>query len=79
MRLTVRLFGDLRSFLPAEQDLLKIEVPEGETAASLLERIGIHPGDVWMIRANHLVIADDSSLHDGDDIEVFEPVGGGAL
>lgn len=79
MRLTVRLFGDLRRFLPAKQELLQIDVLEGATALYMLEKVGIHPGDVWMMRANLQVIFDDSLLHDGDNIEVFEPVGGGSL
>ncbi len=77
MRLTVRLFGDLRKYLPKGQELLRIELPEGATAMAVLQEIGIHPGEVWLLRANRQVVPEDQRLEDGDDIEVFEPVGGG--
>ena len=44
---------------------------------TVLEQIGIHPGEVWLVRANKQVIAEQTSLRDGDDLEIFEPVGGG--
>lgn len=77
MRLTVRLFGDLRKYLPRGQELIQMELPEGATPMALLQQIGIHPGEVWLVRANRQVVPDDQPLQDGDDIEVFEPVGGG--
>jgi len=77
VRLTVRLFGDLRKYLPKGQELLELELPEGATPAFVLEQLGIHPGEVWLVRANRQVIADGSPLHDGDDMEIFEPIGGG--
>ncbi|MHB0869554.1 MAG: MoaD/ThiS family protein [Chloroflexota bacterium] len=77
MRLTVRLFGDLRRYLPRGQESLQLELPEGSTTANLLQQVGIHPGEVWIVRANKQVISEGQPLRDGDDVEVFEPVGGG--
>jgi len=77
MRVTVRLFGDLRKYLPKGQELLHIELPDGATSGTLLQHVGIHPGEVWLVRANRQVIPEDQSLHDGDEVEIFEPVGGG--
>lgn len=77
MKLTVRLFGDLRRYLPRGQELLELELPEGATPTAVLQHIGIHPGEVWVVRANKQVVPDDHPLRDGDDLEVFEPVGGG--
>ncbi len=77
MKLTVRLFGDLRKYLPRGQELLQTELPQGSTATTLLQEIGIHPGEVWIVRANRQVIPEDQPLQDGDDVEIFEPVGGG--
>ena len=78
MRLTVRLFGDLRRYLPKGQDPLQVELPEGATAMAVLRHLGIHPGEVWVVRANKQVVPEDQPLRDGDDLEVFEPVGGGS-
>jgi len=77
MQLTVRLYGDLRRYLPEGKDSLLLEAPEGTTVLSMLEQAGISPGEVWVVRANKKVVAEDQLLHDGDDVEVFEPVGGG--
>ena len=77
MKLVVRLFGDLRRYLPKGQDPLQLDLPEGTTVQAMLQHIGIHPGEVWVVRANKQVVPEDHPLRDGDDIEVFEPVGGG--
>lgn len=78
MRLTIRLFGDLRRYLPKGQDPLLLEMPEGSTVLAMLNQVGIHPGEVWVVRANKQVVPEEQPLQDGDDVEVFEPVGGGA-
>ncbi len=77
MRVTVRLFGDLRRVLPPGQEHLDLEMPEGTTAMAVLQRAGIDPGEVWLIRANRQVISEETPLRHGDDLEIFEPVGGG--
>lgn len=77
VKLTVHLFGDLRRHLPDGQDPIMMEFPDGSTPMAVLEALGIHPGEVWVVRANKQVIPEDQPLQDGDDLEVFEPVGGG--
>ncbi len=77
MRLTVRLFGDLRRYLPDGADELLMEAPDGTTVQGMLEQAGINPQEVWLVRANKKMIPESQTLLDGDDIEVFEPVGGG--
>ena len=77
MRLTVRLFGDLRRHLPKGRECLEMDLPPGTTPAALLREIGIHPGEVWVVRANREVVRDNQPFTDGDFVELFEPVGGG--
>ena len=77
MKLTVHLFGDLRRHLPEGQDPILMDLPEGSTAMTVIETLGIHPGEVWVVRANKQVIQEDQLLRNGDELEVFEPVGGG--
>ncbi|HEX9014389.1 MAG TPA: MoaD/ThiS family protein, partial [Chloroflexota bacterium] len=67
----------LRRYLPRESEWIDLELPEGATPATVLERLGIHPGEVWLVRANREVVPEDHALQDGDDLEIFEPVGGG--
>ncbi len=78
MKLVVHLFGDLRRHLPRGQETLQLELPEGATSLALLRHIGIHPGEVWVVRANKQIVPEEQPLHDGDVIEIFEPVGGGS-
>ena len=78
MRLTVRLFGDLRRYLPRGQETIEMELPEGATPSAVFEQLGIHPGEVWLVRANKEIVSEETPLGDGDDLEIFEPVGGGS-
>lgn len=39
---------------------------------------GVCAGEVWLVRANKQVIEEDAPLADGDELEIFEPVGGGS-
>lgn len=78
VKLVVRLFGDLRRYLPEGQDPLQLELPEAVTVLGMLQHIGIHPGEVWVVRANKQVVPEEHTLCDGDDIDVFEPIGGGS-
>jgi|GEM_PF-5339722 len=59
-------------------DELLMEAPDGTTVQGMLEQAGINPQEVvgWW-RANKKMIPESQTLLDGDDIEVFEPVGGG--
>jgi thiamine biosynthesis protein ThiS len=77
VRLTVRLFGDLRRHLPDGQEALDLELPEGSTVLAMLKQAGIDPNEVWVVRVNKKIVSEEHPLQDGDDLEVFEPVGGG--
>ncbi|HEX2924043.1 MAG TPA: MoaD/ThiS family protein [Chloroflexota bacterium] len=77
MRLTVHLFGDLRRYLPKGQELIRLEIADATTVSNLLSHLRIDPSEVWVVRANKQVVSEESTLNDGDDIEVFEPIGGG--
>ena len=58
--------------------MLYLDLPEGATSLDMLRQVGIHPGEVWVVRANKQIVPEDQPLKDGDFVEVFEPVGGGA-
>ncbi|MBI4788324.1 MAG: MoaD/ThiS family protein [Chloroflexi bacterium] len=77
MRVTVKLYGNLKKYLPAKKELAQMEIREGTTIAALLAQLNVPDGEVWMSAINDAVVDAATVLHDGDLLEVFEPVGGG--
>lgn len=77
MLITVKLYGNLKRHMPDKTEIATIEMPPGTTIAVLLARLGVPDSDVWMSALNDLIVPDSTELHDGDVLEVFEPVGGG--
>jgi molybdopterin converting factor small subunit len=57
----------------------RVEVPEGTTVRSLLERIGIHSNHhrYLLIYANGRKRGLDYGLQQNDEVQLFLPVGGG--
>ncbi len=77
MTVTIKMHGNLRRFLPGATESVALQVGEGTTVEMLLERLkAAH--DTWLV-AVHGTVADRSTpLHDGDLVECYEPVAGGA-
>ncbi len=78
MFVTVKLYGNLKKYLPEKKEIAQMPVADGTTIAALLVRLGVPDGEVWMCALNDNVVYATNALHDGDVLEVFEPVGGGA-
>lgn len=55
----------------------EVEISGPTTVADLLQRLELNPESVLVIRGNELV-ARDSRLDDGDDIEIRPVISGGA-
>ncbi len=77
MQVTVKLYGNLKRHMPDRKESAPVELPPGTTIAALLARFGVADSDVWMSALNDRVVPESTELHDGDVLEVFEPVGGG--
>jgi thiamine biosynthesis protein ThiS len=59
-------------------DVVEADVPEGLTVDRLLAHLGVDRGEVWLSAVNREVVKPDHPLRDGDSVEVFAPVAGGA-
>jgi thiamine biosynthesis protein ThiS len=79
MRITVKLYGNLRKYSPARTETAEMEIESGTTIRALLARLTVPDPHVWMCAVNDQVVDDTTALRDGDVLEVFEPVGGGAF
>jgi molybdopterin converting factor small subunit len=82
MTVTVRLFGELKHYMPEGQTgrSARVEVPDGTSALQLILRLGIPYGgeEGQMVVAVNDVEADHNAvLQDGDTVSLFEPLAGG--
>ncbi|MGB8648546.1 MAG: MoaD/ThiS family protein [Anaerolineae bacterium] len=77
MQITLRLYGNLRKYAADKRDRTVIEITEGMTIQALLLALGVPDNGWWMAALNDTVVEPETTLHDGDLLEVFDPVGGG--
>jgi molybdopterin converting factor small subunit len=83
MKLTLRLFGELKQHQPEGEKVgraVRVEVPDGLTALQLVLRLGIpYGGDEgqMVIAVNDVEVPHNATLHDGDVVSMFEPLAGG--
>ncbi len=77
MQITVKLYGNLKKYLPEKREIAQMEIDPDTTIHTLLSRLGVPDTEVWMSAINDNVVDESSVLHEGDRLEVFEPVGGG--
>ncbi len=78
MRITLKLYGNLKRYSPQKQETAPIEITKGMTITGVLVQLGIPDHLVWMSAVNDVVMDSPTALRDGAVLEVFEPVGGGA-
>ena len=82
MTITLRLFGELKQYLPgnAKGRTARLEVPDGLTALQLILRLGIpYGGDEgqMVVAVNDVEVSHCTVLRDGDTVSMFEPLAGG--
>lgn len=77
MRVCVAAYGDLRRHLLGGAPERGIEISAGATLSDLLEALGAGPDDAILARRAAGIIREGDTLADGDQVELFAPVGGG--
>jgi len=79
MKVEVRVFATLRSYLPelGVGEPKTVDVPEGTTAGQLCTSLGIPLEEVKIIMRNGRQVEPDEVLADGDRIAFIPHVGGG--
>ncbi|HEY81090.1 MAG TPA: hypothetical protein EYP25_14185 [Anaerolineae bacterium] len=80
MNVRVRLFASLREIF--KSPYLEVELPDGATVADLVEVIReeaphLGRGGRFHVTINKDFVDMDAILHDGDEVAIFPPVGGG--
>lgn len=83
MKVTLKLYASLGSFLPAgaHRNAIEIEVPEGSSIGDVLAQHQVPRENCHLILVNgHFAppaTADEKVLTDGDVLAVWPPVAGG--
>ncbi|CAG0946083.1 hypothetical protein ANRL1_02747 [Anaerolineae bacterium] len=77
MRITIKLYGNLKRFAPQKKEIATLDVESGIMIRALLAQLGVPDELVWMCAVNDAVVDATTALREDDVLEVFEPVGGG--
>ncbi len=80
MKITVKLFADLREFAPGDKTAGKnqeIEIAPASTINDLLVRLGIPAPRAKVVFVNGRSRELSFALSENDEVGVFPPVGGG--
>jgi sulfur-carrier protein len=79
MRVNVKVFATLKRHLPEERanHAFDLEVPDGATLDDVVRLIGLPAAEVKVTFVNGRTEALSSVLHEGDEVGIFPPLGGG--
>ncbi len=79
MRVTVKLFATLVRFKDGSHTgkPFEVELPEGALVHDLIDYLKIPPEETHIVFINNVIEENHSTLHDGDVVGMFPPVGGG--
>ena len=79
MRVYVKLFASLRKYMPAGgADALSVELPDGAAVRDALAKLGIPAEHARMVVSQNQQLELSSALREGQEINVFPPLAGGA-
>lgn len=79
MKVEVRLFATLVSFLPAHgcDGAAELEIPEGSSVAEITRRLGIPSDLARVVLVNGRDVGADAVLAARDVVTIFPPLAGG--
>lgn len=77
MDVTIKLFGNLRRYLPTGQEIVKLALSDGATITTTIDQLGIDDGEVGLAVVNGEIAAETAALRDGDRLELFGIISGG--
>jgi len=75
MKIQVHLYGAFRSAAPSPS--FSREVVEGMTVKELMESLQLPDTVYRMALVNDIRVKEGTILIDGDEVHIFQPVGGG--
>jgi molybdopterin converting factor small subunit len=80
MRVDLQLHATLAGFLPpgARDGAAVLDLPETSTVADIVQRLGIPTALSRIVLVNGHDVEDATGLRDGDVVDIFPPLAGGA-
>jgi len=75
VKIRIKLYGEFRRAAAASEVVL--ELPEGSLVGDLSPRLRLPETVYKMSLVNGFRVRDDHPLQDGDEVHIFQPVGGG--
>ncbi len=78
MQVTFCAFGDLRRYTPGRVERMSVEIDAETTVRQLLDSVGVPWEEVGLVVVNGQLADEQTTLGEGDKVEVFSPIGGGA-
>jgi molybdopterin converting factor small subunit len=77
MVITVKLFGNLRDYLPEKTTVCSAEAADGSTVGDVLDRFGVPRDKPRIILVNSYRSRLEHVLEDGDVVAAFQVLPGG--
>jgi len=77
IEVTVFAYGRIRRRLQDEPKR-KFRLKAGSSIGDLFRLLGKPEGETWMVNVNGLLASEEYMLKHGDEVRLFEPVGGGS-
>ncbi|HEY7068276.1 MAG TPA: MoaD/ThiS family protein [Chloroflexota bacterium] len=77
MRVRVLFFGEMRRHLPPGREAVELELADGALVGDVLGRVGVQAEDERIVGLNGALAQDTTPLHDGDELSLYHPMGGG--
>ena len=77
MVITVKLFGNLRIYLPEKKTICSAEAPDGSTVGDVLDSFGVPRDKPRVILVNSHRSRREHVLEDGDVVAAFQVLRGG--
>ncbi len=77
MRVRVLFFGEMRRHLPPGREDVELELADGARVTEALARVGVRSEDERIVGLNGVLAQDATVLHDGDELSLYHPMGGG--
>ena len=74
---TARLFAGLEGLARERRSEWRVPADEVATVTDLCESVGLPAGVVGLVLVNGVHADAATALHDGDEVSLFPPVGGG--
>jgi molybdopterin converting factor small subunit len=78
VRVRVLFFGEMRRHLPPGREHVELELADGALVRDALARVGVQQADERIVGLGGALAQDTTPLHDGDELSLYHPMGGGA-